>query len=236
MKNKDDAYAFLITCMFMGLFFIMAVDHYHLKHKYPLAIACKYDDANVKAWILEKHYDPNFNKTDPNNTIRVENGPIFEITPEHVREIRFELTKEMDIISEYIEGCNYNLSKIVADKIAYEVVCQCKKEKLPTPLILGIMQTESNFNPMALSKKKARGLMQVLDKACKGETIDKSRLHNIGYNIESGIKILKSKLDFSKGDLDRALFYYVGRDKKYSAKIYRNISDFMFFNSKNKEI
>ena len=146
------------------------------------------------------------------------------------KKISFKLNQDMMIISNYIKKCNYNLARIITDKIAYEVVSQCKKEHISIEIILGIIQTESNFNPMAVSPKKARGLMQVLDKQYEGNNIDKAKLHDIAYNIEYGIKILKTKLKISKGNMSKALYYYVGRDKTYSGKVYKNISN--FFNYK----
>ena len=65
---------------------------------------------------------------------------------------------------------------------------------------------------------------------------EKLPLDNIDYNIYCGIKIFKSKLDLSRGDLDKALFYYVGRDKSYSSKVYKNISSYIFFRSEFNNI
>ena len=145
--------------------------------------------------------------------------------------VNFELTKEMIVISKYIEECNFNLPKIIADKVAYETVIQCKKNNEPVPLILAIMQTESNFNPMSVSRLKARGLMQVLDKTHRGIEIKKDELHDIAYNIEYGIKIFKDKYRITK-NLRKALYCYSGRSLDYTSKVYENIANFLYYRSK----
>lgn len=146
------------------------------------------------------------------------------------RIISFELTKEMEIISQYIEKSNFNLPQIIADKIAYEVVTQCNQNKEPVPLILAIIQTESNFNPLAVSQVKARGLMQILDEEYQGKKIDKAKLHDIEYNIKYGIKILKQKLSITK-NLTKALYCYSGRSATYSGKVYENVANFLYYQS-----
>ena len=76
-------------------------------------------------------------------------------------------------------------------------------------LILAVMQVESAFNPLALSAAGAYGLMQIHYAVWKDELkIDKSRIFNIAYNIELGLKILKQYYDLSGGNIKRALFLY----------------------------
>jgi len=117
-----------------------------------------------------------------------------------IRDTCIPISKEMDVISKYIKKSNNRLSTFVSDKIA-----------------------------MAVSKKGARGLMQVLDESCNGKKINTALLYDIDYNIEIGIDILRSKLKISKGDLDKALFHYVGGDNNYPAKIYKIVSDYIYF-------
>jgi soluble lytic murein transglycosylase-like protein len=83
-------------------------------------------------------------------------------------------------------------------------------------LILAVMQVESAFNPLAVSAAGAYGLMQIHYAVWKDELkIDKSRLFNIAYNIELGLKILKQYYDLSGGNIKRALFLY-NNGYKYS--------------------
>ena len=76
-------------------------------------------------------------------------------------------------------------------------------------LVLSVIQVESAFNPAAVSSAGAFGLMQVRYSVWKDElAIDKSRIFDIDYNIDLGLRILKQYHDISGGDLRRALFLY----------------------------
>lgn len=76
-------------------------------------------------------------------------------------------------------------------------------------LVLSIIQVESAFNPLAVSPAGACGLMQVRYGVWKDELgIDKSRLFDVDYNIDLGLRILKQYHDLSGGNIQRALFLY----------------------------
>ncbi len=76
-------------------------------------------------------------------------------------------------------------------------------------LVLSVIQVESAFNPLAVSNAGACGLMQVRHAVWKDELhIDRSRIFDIDYNIDLGLRILKQYHDFAGGDMRRALFLY----------------------------
>jgi soluble lytic murein transglycosylase-like protein len=76
-------------------------------------------------------------------------------------------------------------------------------------LVLSVMQVESAFNPLAVSRAGAYGLMQVRYAVWKDElNIDMGRIFDIEYNIDLGLKILKQYHDISGGNMRRALFLY----------------------------
>jgi len=76
-------------------------------------------------------------------------------------------------------------------------------------LIMSLIYTESSFKPKAVSSHGAYGLMQVNYSVWKDELqLDASKLFNIEYNIEMGLKILKRYYDKSNGDIMRALHLY----------------------------
>lgn len=83
-------------------------------------------------------------------------------------------------------------------------------------LILAIIHRESNFNRMAISivrgKACAFGPMQINYKVWKDElNLDINRIHDIDYNIEHGVKILKYYIDKNNGNTWEALWEYWGR-------------------------
>ncbi|MCK5021131.1 MAG: lytic transglycosylase domain-containing protein [Candidatus Peribacteraceae bacterium] len=152
------------------------------------------------------------------------------------RKHQFELTNEMLVLSEFIQSRNYRMPSIVTDIIAYNIFSISQKEKVPVALVVGIMGVESNYDPTAISKVKAKGLMQVLNSRCRDLVIDKQRIFELDYNIESGICIFKEHLSIKGGNVDKALFGYVGGDKVYPSKIYKVMADYtIFISSISKE-
>jgi len=105
--------------------------------------------------------------------------------------------------------------------IIHEINRYALKAKLDPMLIFAIIKTESNFNPRAVSKAGARGLMQIMPavwrqysksqctgthsnlKVCSDECI-----YQIRPNIEVGIKYFRVLLDRYDGRIDLALEAY----------------------------
>lgn len=76
-------------------------------------------------------------------------------------------------------------------------------------LVLSVIQVESAFNPAAVSAAGAFGLMQVRYSVWKDELgIDRSRIFDIDYNIDLGLRILKQYREIAAGNMRRALFLY----------------------------
>jgi soluble lytic murein transglycosylase-like protein len=96
-------------------------------------------------------------------------------------------------------------------------------------LILAVMQVESAFNPLAVSAAGAYGLMQIHYAVWKDELkIDKSRIFNIAYNIELGLKILKQYYDLSGGNIKRALFLYNNGYKYNNTGYFTKVNNSIF--------
>lgn len=95
------------------------------------------------------------------------------------------------------------------------------KVQLQPELILAVIQIESSFNPYAVSRVGAQGLMQVMPfwKKEIGSTDD--NLIDTETNLHYGSTILKRYLDREKGDHANALARYNGSygSYKYSRKV-----------------
>ena len=130
----------------------------------------------------------------------------------------------------YIEIKYQHIPDVLAKNIAENVVEICSKEKMSPELVMGIIQVESSFNPMAISNKNARGLMQVMPMWAKEFKLRRvNDLHNVDINILSGIKVLKIHIKEENGNLDKGLYRYVNKDKTYADSVYNAIGKFVSF-------
>jgi len=76
-------------------------------------------------------------------------------------------------------------------------------------LVMALIQVESGFDPHALSKSGACGLMQVNYPVWKNELdIDLRKIFKVEYNIELGLKILSRYYREAEGNMVAALYLY----------------------------
>jgi len=97
---------------------------------------------------------------------------------------------------------------------------------VPQELIYAVMRQESLFDPFAVSRSGAKGLMQLMDKTAKWKAerigYDLRDIFDIETNIILGTAYLRFLLDLWKGDLVRAIASYnagqgvVSRWKNYN--------------------
>ena len=96
------------------------------------------------------------------------------------------------------------------DQIRLMIETEAKRMRLPVPLALSVAHAESNFDPRALSKKGARGVMQIMPSTSIGEYgIDPDQLWEPRINIRMGIHFLR-RLIKRYGRTDLALSHYNG--------------------------
>ncbi|RLD63285.1 MAG: hypothetical protein DRI84_09890 [Bacteroidetes bacterium] len=104
-----------------------------------------------------------------------------------------------------------------------------KKHNADFGLVVGLMEVESVFNPLAKSKADARGLLQIMYKIW-GKTYDikhPSDLYNIEYNIDIGVHILKHYLKKNNGNIRNALQNYNGSEgTAFSNKVFTALGKF----------
>jgi soluble lytic murein transglycosylase-like protein len=99
---------------------------------------------------------------------------------------------------------------------------ESKRAGLEPELVLAVIQVESNFNPYAISRAGAIGLMQVMPFWLKEIGKPGDNLFSPYTNLRYGCTILKHYLDKEKGNRTRALMRYNGtREWRYPSKVYK---------------
>lgn len=81
-----------------------------------------------------------------------------------------------------------------------------KRHDVDPALVKAVIAAESSMNPRAVSKKGARGLMQLMPKTAKSMGV--TNLAHPRQNIEGGTKYLKYLMDEYDGDIKVALAAY----------------------------
>lgn len=99
------------------------------------------------------------------------------------------------------------LSLIRSNDNIDQIINQAAKAyDLPANLIKAVVKHESNFNPNAVSKTGASGLMQLMPKTAR--SLGVQDIFDPEQNILAGSKYLKQMLDKYDGDIELALAAY----------------------------
>jgi hypothetical protein len=80
------------------------------------------------------------------------------------------------------------------------------KHGLDENLITGVIAVESNFNPRAVSRKRAQGLMQLIPQTAARYSV--ANIFDPAQNIDAGTHYLKDLLEKYRGNLSLALAAY----------------------------
>ncbi len=96
------------------------------------------------------------------------------------------------------------------------------KHRVDSALVKAIIMAESSYNPTAVSKKGARGLMQLMPNTAQSLGVKDS--FNPEENINGGVKYLKQLLNKFEGNLRLAVAAYNAGVKK--VRKYRGIPPF----------
>jgi len=136
-------------------------------------------------------------------------------------------------ICSYIKIRYTRIPKEVATSIADNVIIFSDKYQMSPQLLIGMIEIESQFNPMAISKKDARGLMQVMPEWVPKLKINNvNDLHDVDIGIETGIKVFNIHLKEAKGNISKGLYLYVGKNLKYVDNVYSAVGRFVTYQSK----
>lgn len=103
---------------------------------------------------------------------------------------------------------------------------EATRAKLVPELVLAVIEIESRFDPYAISKSGAQGLMQVMPFWLEEIGHPNDNLIEIHTNLRMGCTILKYYMDMENNDLHNALARYNGSygSRVYSRKVLEALS------------
>lgn len=107
------------------------------------------------------------------------------------------------ILNNQISALDYNTFPHSFDEFIHSAA---EKYKLSPAIIKSIIKVESNFNPQALSKSGAQGLMQLMPDTAK--VLQVKNVWNPQENIDGGAKYLRQLLEQFDNDLILSLAAY----------------------------
>ncbi|MBN1851021.1 MAG: lytic transglycosylase domain-containing protein [Deltaproteobacteria bacterium] len=119
-----------------------------------------------------------------------------------------------DDILEFTDYNQYPSLKIeVKEEIFHPLIIEaCNKHGMDPALVKAIILAESSYNPLAVSKKGARGLMQLMPDTASDVGVEDP--FDPEHNINGGILYLKKLMKQFKGDLHLTLAAYNAGSKK----------------------
>jgi len=103
---------------------------------------------------------------------------------------------------------NLECPKKKIKEVAKAIELASEQTKINSILLACLLQTESGFNPKAVSEKNYRGLMQTPTATFKWADVD----------ILHGARILEEKLKLTRGDIVLALALYKGGNNPVAKK------------------
>src|SRR5215467_7824486 len=119
-----------------------------------------------------------------------------------------------------------NLDRDGAEKLVREAA---ERHRLDPALIRAVIETESNWNAGAVSRKGAVGLMQLIPTTAQRFGVDD--LFSPQQNVDAGVRYLKTLLERYNGNLDLALAAYnAGEgavDKAHGVPSYRETRNYV---------
>ena len=101
----------------------------------------------------------------------------------------------------------WSVARVAAPSQFDDLIASAAREHALDPKLLkSVMLFESGFNPKAVSRKGARGLMQLMPQTAQMHGV--RNMHDPAQNVQAGARHLSSLMDLYGGDLEKALAAY----------------------------
>ncbi len=101
---------------------------------------------------------------------------------------------------------DWRVTRLYLSQFTYSITQAAARHGVDPSLVRAVIHAESNFNPLARSRKGAMGLMQLMPGTAKDMGV--SNAFDAGQNIEGGVKYLAWLLKRFNGDVTRATAAY----------------------------
>jgi soluble lytic murein transglycosylase-like protein len=139
-----------------------------------------------------------------------DSGRRFFVNAEPAAASKLTLGKSRDAIympaQASLSGHNRPAVSIDRDGVERLIREAADRHRVDPALVRAVVQTESNWNPAALSNKGAMGLMQLIPTTAQRFGVNDA--FSPQQNVDAGVRYLKSLLDRYDGNLDLALAAY----------------------------
>lgn len=104
-------------------------------------------------------------------------------------------------------------NKYKKDHLFHPIILEeAQRYEVDPALVKAIIMAESGYNPQAISKRGAKGLMQLMPKTAKALGVED--LFNPKQNIQGGVRYFKQLVNQFDGDIKLALAAYNAGSKK----------------------
>jgi soluble lytic murein transglycosylase-like protein len=133
------------------------------------------------------------------------NGNALQVASEQVQDWRVvgEKSSSASSVNSQFGFYNQGANSEWIDKIVQEAAA---KNAVDPNLVRAIIQVESNFNPHAVSRKGAIGLMQLMPRTA--QSLNVSNPYDPAQNVDAGVRHFKELLDSYHGNLELSLAAY----------------------------
>ncbi len=101
---------------------------------------------------------------------------------------------------------DWRVTRLYLSQFTYSITQAAARHGVDPSLVRAVIHAESNFNPLARSRKGAMGLMQLMPGTAKDMGV--SDAYNAAQNIDGGVKYLAWLLKRFNGDITRATAAY----------------------------